>query len=267
MRTSVRNTADGSSTRLILAFAASVALHAFLVGLKPRLEGRAPSPAIPVEIWQPHPPRPAQRIAESEARGATRRPDRGFLGERDQTVQKQTHASNVGAFSPGRGRGAGSSHASRLGWRELGVTVGRIAATDDYLPGTHAGTQTSLNTQEFRFFSFFRRVKEKVGQIWRPEVEEISRMLSAQGRLAEGPVYVTRLAVELGASGRVESVERLKSSGLPELDALATQAFRRAEKFTNPPRSALGANGRMGLVWEFIVQSGTPASVQLAREE
>ena len=47
-----------------------------------------------------------------------------------------------------------------------------VSATDDFIEGAEIGPMTILNTQEFKYFNFYDRLRSQLVEIWRPQIRE-----------------------------------------------------------------------------------------------
>ena len=125
-----------------------------------------------------------------------------------------------------------SSHAQIL--PELGVVSDLAGApANDALQDLEEAEGTFLNSRQFKYASFFNRLKRGVSQHWHP-------MNEYRRRDPSGNVYgfqrrVTVLSVILSRDGSLKEVRIQESSGLPFLDSEAVNAFHRAQPFPNPP--------------------------------
>lgn len=117
------------------------------------------------------------------------------------------------------------------------------------------GSITALNTDQFRFYSFFSRIEELVRFRWeeglRRSIEAYSRQpVRSQGR---GP-WTTRVQFTLAEDGRLLSSRILQESGLQRFDLAAIQAFRDAAVFPNPPKELVSKDGTIKIDYAFSVQ-------------
>ncbi len=110
-----------------------------------------------------------------------------------------------------------------------------------------AGDGTFLNTREFRYASFFNRIKKAVSAKWDPmgHLRTKRRNLGAVTR-------TTVMNITLRADGTLADLYVAQSSGLEELDLEAMNAFQRAAPFSNPP-AALVQNGFIHFQFSFQV--------------
>ncbi|MFZ5444778.1 MAG: TonB family protein [Myxococcota bacterium] len=121
-------------------------------------------------------------------------------------------------------------------------------APNDALDGVAEGDGTFLNTREWRYASFFNRVKQAVSAKWDPN----GRLKRRGDRGLGAPVRTTLMHVALRPDGSLADLYVAKSSGLDELDAEAMGAFTRAAPFANPP-PALVENGYIRFQFSFQV--------------
>lgn len=135
----------------------------------------------------------------------------------------------------------------------LGV-LSRLAGApaNDYLPDDiNDGDGTFLNSKEFKFAPFFNRMKQSVGEHWRP-IDELRR------RDPTGNIYgyggrVTVVSVKLNAEGYLKGVQVTRSSGVDFLDREAIAAFEKAQPFLNPPRQ-LVQGGEISFPFGFHIE-------------
>ncbi len=113
-------------------------------------------------------------------------------------------------------------------------------APNDDLSGVDKGDGTYLNTREWKFASFFNRVKQAVSARWDPNGRV--RAKDPSGRHTTYGDRVTLLQVALRPDGSIADIYVAKSCGLDWLDQEAVSAFERAQPFANPP-PALVENG------------------------
>lgn len=136
------------------------------------------------------------------------------------------------------------------------------APANDHLDDLEEGEGTFLNSREFKFASFFNRMKRGVSQHWRP-LQEYRR------RDPTGNVYgqrsrVTVLQVTLKPDGSLVDVEVSKSSGVDFLDHEAVTAFRRAQPFPNPPHGLVdGDTGNIAFPFGFHIEFSRRGGLRL----
>jgi len=137
---------------------------------------------------------------------------------------------------------------------DLIPSMGQLAAlpgapSNDYLEGLEVGDGTFLNAREFKYASFFNRVKRAVSEHWSP--------MTATGRGTDNRMgaqtWVTVVNVTLDGQGSVSDVAIAHASGNDALDREAVAAFVRAGAFPNPPKGLVAANGTLTFAFGFHI--------------
>jgi TonB family protein len=149
---------------------------------------------------------------------------------------------------------------------ELLPTVGVLARitgapANDHIEGIDEGEGTFLNSREFKYATYFNRMKRGVSQHWHP-------MSEYRRRDPSGNVYGQRsrrtvLSVTLNSKGDLAGVEVAQSSGLDFLDREAVDAFRRAQPFPNPPQGLIGEQQTFTFPFGFHVDFNRRGGLQL----
>ncbi|HVJ64148.1 MAG TPA: energy transducer TonB [Bdellovibrionota bacterium] len=130
---------------------------------------------------------------------------------------------------------------------------GGLRGSDDLLKSDIVqGAETLLNTDEYRFASFFNRIKEGIVPRWKPRVRTITRS-QTRAKLPEG-VYLTEVTVGTDANGNISEVEVTKSSGFAPFDEAASDAFWNLAKLHNLPQEFLNRQERFRTSFAFSVQ-------------
>jgi len=150
--------------------------------------------------------------------------------------------------------------------KDLGVggDGGATASTDDRLNGVEDGERTILSTREYRYFSYYHRIKELLRQYWKPTVERKLYKLWEKGKSVSEEEMVTRVLVLLNPEGKIEKISRVTSSGFGELDEAAIEAFHRAGPFPNPPRGIIDDDGFVRIRWDFILKTESAPRIQFS---
>jgi TonB family protein len=131
------------------------------------------------------------------------------------------------------------------------------AAANDHLQDVEEGDGTFLSTREWKYASFFNRVKQSVGQQWNPVAQ--LRLRDPTGNVYGGRDRYTVLTITLDRDGRLKDAYVEKSSGLDFLDLEAIKAFERAQPFPNPPPGILAADSTVRFHFGFFLEmSGRP---------
>jgi TonB family protein len=130
------------------------------------------------------------------------------------------------------------------------------AAANDRLD-VDEGDGTYLSTREWKFASFFNRVKQGVGQQWAPS--DLLRQRDPTGAIYGGRDRYTVLSVTLDQTGRLKDAFVERSSGLDFLDLEAVKAFERAQPFHNPPPGILASDQTIRFQFGFFLEmTGRP---------
>jgi TonB family protein len=153
-----------------------------------------------------------------------------------------------------------------LSMKDLGVggDGGQTSASDDKLEGVDTGERTILSTREYRYFSYYQRIKELLRQYWKPNVETKLYHLWAKGQTVGEEELVTRLLVLLDTEGKIVKISRVGSSGIVDLDQAAIDAFHQAGPFPNPPKGIVEADGFVRINWEFILKTEAAPAIQFS---
>ncbi|MBP5297260.1 MAG: TonB family protein [Bacteriovoracaceae bacterium] len=203
-----------------------------------------------------------------------------YLGKSNQTFAQQTAARRNGSYSPGaRGEGGAKTNpkTASIDPRQLGLgkniftapkttmaqrpgnkqgewdAVGP-AASSDFIENLPLGDLAQLNTQEFKYFGFYDRIRQKLEQFWGMALKEKAQGLYRQGRHIAAGQRITSLQVVLDHQGNIIKVLIKAASGIRELDEAAIESFRKAGPFPNPPQGML-KEGYALIEWGFVVKS------------
>ena len=123
----------------------------------------------------------------------------------------------------------------------------------EYLPEVQVeAAETILNANRYKFADFFYRVRERVRQHWRPA--SVYRSRDPSGRVYGVKDRYTVLKVTLDDDGNLRGVRTSRQSGLGFMDDEATQAFRRAGPFPNPPKGLLDDAGKVTFQFGFFFE-------------
>jgi protein TonB len=139
-------------------------------------------------------------------------------------------------------------------------SVGRQVAlggstNGEYLPFVKEGSFTSLNTDQFLYYTFFNRVNEQIRSRWVTAIREFSGTLSHADVLRLSKLQrETQIEVLLQPDGYLKGVVIGKPSGEPGLDQAAVIAFRKTAPFLNPPIEMKGEDGLVHLYYSFVIQ-------------
>ncbi|MDY7224739.1 energy transducer TonB [Hyalangium rubrum] len=138
------------------------------------------------------------------------------------------------------------------------------AAPNDHLRDVDEGEGTLLNTREWKYASFFNRVKQSVGMYWNPN--SLLRRRDPTGAIYSGKDRYTLVNVTLNERGLVEDIRVEKSSGLDFLDLEAVDSFQRAQPFPNPPPGLLEDDSKVRFSFGFFLEMGGGPRMRLFRQ-
>lgn len=231
-----------------------------------------------------------KQVAESDMAANNDAPKEAkFLGERNQTVEQETKAKTVDSFRRG-GAPTRAGDGRQLSLKDLappakafspptklemdgykveqqkkmadagkGGTIApdnQGAATNDYLKDVKEGDKTMLSTKEFVYFSYYRRIRERLEVSWNTRLRSTLEGYGYGGRrLASDKNYITGVVVVLDRNGHVVGVQLQQGSGARDLDQAAIDAFNAAGPFPDPPSGLVDENGQIHIPWSFVLQS------------
>lgn len=131
-----------------------------------------------------------------------------------------------------------------------------VSQTLDYIKDLDPGLETLLSSKEFKFYTYFSRVRTQLNQHWTPKVRtKVSQMYKKGRRIAASDDMITRCLVTLDKSGKLVKVQIIGNSGVIELDEAAVEAFRSAAPFPNPPSGMVDGDGTIKIRWDFILEA------------
>ena len=142
-----------------------------------------------------------------------------------------------------------------LGSKNGDATKVGLAQNNDFVEEIPLGEMTQLNTQEFKYFGFYNRIKLQLEQFWGKTINDKARALYRSGRrMPASDNMITSVTVVLDEKGEIVSITIDGSSGVRELDHAAVESFKKAGPFPNPPKG-LVVEGRAVIQWGFVVRS------------
>ncbi len=129
--------------------------------------------------------------------------------------------------------------------------------TNDYVKDVEVGLETMLNTREFKYYSYYNRIRKQLGQHWEGRVREKLSRLFKEGRApaATNRDRITKLMIVLNDKGTLVRVQVLSDSGVRDLDDAAIEAFRAAAPFPNPPKGIVENDGTVKIRWDFVLET------------
>lgn len=130
-----------------------------------------------------------------------------------------------------------------------------LGQTNDFLEDIPLGDFTRLNTQEYEFYGFYNRIRQKLEQFWGVNIQEQADKIYKEGRsLASDSNLITGLTISLNGKGEIVQIRVNSTSGMKELDEAAIQSFNQAGPFPNPPKGML-KDGKATIEWGFVVNT------------
>lgn len=146
-------------------------------------------------------------------------------------------------------------------------TLSRISGSPsvDHVEGLAEGEGTFLNTKEFKYATFFYRVRDSVYDHWAGALAQEYRRRDPTGNIYGNKDRSTLLRVELSRSGELDDVKVEQSSGVDFLDSVAVDAFRKAQPFPNPPGAIADDDGHIRFNFTFVVTMSGQAGFNLFR--
>jgi TonB family protein len=135
-------------------------------------------------------------------------------------------------------------------------TLARLAGggSPDKLDGVDEGDGTFLNTREWKYATYFNRIKQAVSSTWNP-TRALDQRDPDRSLFGNRDRY-TLLTVTLDNSGQLKDVVVKKTSGVEFLDKTTIEAFRKAQPFANPPSGIVEPNGEIHFTFGFYLEVG-----------
>jgi TonB family protein len=170
------------------------------------------------------------------------------------------------AQNEGNGPGEAGNLRGAPGGKQLKLTLdnpftalGPIAGgpMNDHLSSVDEGDETLLNSRSFRYAGYLNRVKETVGRIWVTDVQDAAQRRDPTGQTFTYKDRRTVVEFTLDRAGEIKDVKVQSSSGVDFLDRVAVDAFKKAERFPNPPAGLLGDQGVVTLPFAFTLMAAT----------
>ncbi len=148
----------------------------------------------------------------------------------------------------GEGRGTGDNNTG---------TGSDVSQSNDYIKDVDRGLETLLNTREFKYYSYYNRIRKQLSQHWEGRVREKLTKMFREGRApaATNRDRITKLMIVLNDKGTLVRVQVLHDSGVQDLDEAAIEAFRAAAPFPNPPKGIVEGDGTVKIRWDFVLET------------
>jgi len=130
-----------------------------------------------------------------------------------------------------------------------------LGQSNDFMEDIPLGDFTKLNTQEYEFYGFYHRIRQKLEQFWGQNIQEQADKIFKSGRsIASEENHITSLEIDIDQRGQIVRVNVNGTSGVKELDDAAVQTFNQAGPFPNPPKGMV-RNGQATIKWSFVVNT------------
>lgn len=139
------------------------------------------------------------------------------------------------------------------------------APANDHVEDVPEGEETLLNSREFKYATFFNRVKRGVSQYWSPRVGEEYMRRDPYGNIYGVKDRKTLLEIALDPKGKLLDVDVVRSSGVKFFDDVAVQSFKDASPFPNPPRGLVEDDGKIHFQFGFYFMIGTRPTIRAFR--
>lgn len=129
------------------------------------------------------------------------------------------------------------------------------STSGEYIPNIEEGNFTSLNTDQFLYYSFFSRINDQIRYRWISALNDYSTSLSPVSlKRISSASRLSVIEVLLHSNGYLKEVLVNKSSGDNGLDQSAVTAFIKAAPFLNPPAEMVKEDGLIHLIYSFHVE-------------
>ena len=194
-----------------------------------------------------------KKVAETKSKTARQKPV-----ERSQSLGRFGIAQNVEALPKEEKKSDTDEHTgvdnAKKDNRDPFVK-GRENHASSWLDNVEMGDQTLLNTKEFVYYGFYRRIQEQFEPHWRELIQQkVEQIFVGGGRLPRGQDLETQVVIVLNEKGTLVDVSVVTSSGRLELDGAAVEAFRKANHFPNPPKGIV-QNGVVKIECRFVLRT------------
>lgn len=186
-----------------------------------------------------------------------------FAGERNQTVEEQMKAEDFGSVTGkeilrqplvtednfGTGSGAITEYVQPSSQATGILRNGTMDILDDSIA---YGPTTLLNTREYKYASFYNRLKQELGPRWETKIKNILRLKEDVKKLKG--LYKTETVFTMDKNGKIIKVKVSKSSGYENFDEAAFYSLHEIPTMQNLPKDLQEENGNYELNLGFIVQ-------------
>lgn len=116
------------------------------------------------------------------------------------------------------------------------------------------GMETLINTREFKYYAYCKRIKDKIQVLWEPKIKaKVKNIDSGRSIASVSQEKITKTIIILDSQGTLERVQVIGASGLEDLDESAIEAFRAASPFPNPPAGIGDPDSKIRIRWDFVL--------------
>jgi len=129
------------------------------------------------------------------------------------------------------------------------------SAIAEYIPDVKQGGFTSLNTDQFLFYTFYARINEQLRNRWIQNLRTFTQNSSvvALDQLSRR-TQITEIEVLLTPDGDYVKSIFYRKADHPGLDQAVRQSFLQAQPFQNPPLEIVDKDGYIHLRYAFHLQ-------------
>jgi hypothetical protein len=193
-----------------------------------------------------------RRVREEQVARQTGRTQNG----QPQSVQKNniiTSARNAYEKPSITGPGPTPKNNSNNGIPSPGFNASSIA---EYIPEVKEGGFTSLNTDQYMYYTFYARINEQIRNRWVQNVRQVLQTLpiSEMSRLSKKQ-QISQIEVILNSSGKFINAIIHQKAENRLLDISAATAFKDSAPFNNPPLEIVSKDdGLIHLHYQFYLQ-------------
>lgn len=129
--------------------------------------------------------------------------------------------------------------------------LGGLSTSGEMLPpDMQVGEFTALNTDRFRYYSYYARIEELIRFRW---VKYVKAAVYGGDVAADRKEYLTKLEIVLDRTGEFVRAIVHEQSGSTSLDTAPIRAFREARRIPHPPREMVKDDGTIRLMYAFHV--------------
>lgn len=251
----------------VLTFIISVLLHGllviFLLLYQPQIEIEKKELSKWLEFKeQPNMPMMAEKTQRVKKQTRTKMTTNSAMSSLE--PQESTSTSSLRSFNEMREESYGNTKSEAQVQPSSGdlfvnqsarVSQAQRQQIQAYLPpDLELGDMVALNTDQNLFFTFYRRMAEKIIWPWAQSVTASFEKMRASGQLGATPkAWVTILEVLLDRNGNVVSTSPLQLAGEYDMDSAPVRAFKNAKNFPNPPIEMVEEDGYIRIRYKFVV--------------